>query len=62
VHRSRPRPAFHAIVSAIQQSGGTMLYQQDAQGDWGQMRATDTCTVSTEMMAMSDGIQLFMRS
>jgi alpha-beta hydrolase superfamily lysophospholipase len=39
-----------------------MLYQQDAPGDWGQMRATDTCTVSTEMMAMSDGIQLFMRS
>jgi hypothetical protein len=39
-----------------------MLYQKEAQGDWGQMRATDTCVVGTEMIVMKDGTQLFLRS
>src|ERR1700686_1177230 len=39
-----------------------MLYQKEAQGDWGQVRGTDTIKVATETLAMSDGCKLFMRS
>src|ERR1700686_3006674 len=39
-----------------------MLYQKEAQGDWGQVRGTDTIKVATETLAMADGCKLFMRS
>src|SRR5437764_10622397 len=39
-----------------------MLYQQEAQGDWGQMQGSDKCQVATEMLAMKDGCKLFLRS
>ena len=39
-----------------------MLYQQEAQGDWGQMQGSDMCQVATEMLAMTDGCKLFLRS
>ncbi|HLX58984.1 MAG TPA: lysophospholipase [Ktedonobacteraceae bacterium] len=39
-----------------------MLYQKEAQGDWGQMRGTDTIKVATETLAMADGCKLFLRS
>jgi len=39
-----------------------MLYQKEAQGDWGKMQATDACHIHTEDVAMADGVTLFMRS
>jgi alpha-beta hydrolase superfamily lysophospholipase len=39
-----------------------MLYQKEAPGDWGQMKATDTIKVATEMLTMADGCKLFLRS
>lgn len=39
-----------------------MLYQKEAPGEWGQMKATDTIKVATEMLAMADGCKLFLRS
>src|SRR5579863_883465 len=39
-----------------------MLYQKEAPGEWGQMKATDTVRVATEMLAMVDGCKLFLRS
>jgi alpha-beta hydrolase superfamily lysophospholipase len=39
-----------------------MLYQKEAPGDWGQMEASDTIKVATEMLAMADGCKLFLRS
>lgn len=39
-----------------------MLYQKEAQGDWGQMQATDTIKVATETLAMADGCKIFLRS
>ena len=39
-----------------------MLYQKEAPGEWGQMKATDTIKVATEMLPMADGCKLFLRS
>jgi alpha-beta hydrolase superfamily lysophospholipase len=39
-----------------------MLYQKEAPGDWGQMKATDTIKVATETLPMADGTRLFLRS
>ena len=39
-----------------------MLYQKEAPGEWGQMKATDTIKEATEMLAMADGCKLFLRS
>ncbi len=39
-----------------------MLYQKEAQGDWGQMQGSDAITVATETLAMGDGCKLFLRS
>lgn len=39
-----------------------MLYQKEAPGEWGQMEATDTIKVATEMLPMADGCKLFLRS
>jgi alpha-beta hydrolase superfamily lysophospholipase len=39
-----------------------MLYQKEAQGDWGRMQNTETCVAQTEMLSMADGTQLFLRS
>jgi alpha-beta hydrolase superfamily lysophospholipase len=39
-----------------------MLYQKEAPGEWGQMRASDTIKVATETLPMADGCKLFLRS
>ena len=39
-----------------------MLYQKEAPGEWGQMKATDTIKIATEMLPMADGCKLFLRS
>jgi len=39
-----------------------MLYQKEAPGEWGQMKATDAIRVATEMLPMADGCKLFLRS
>lgn len=39
-----------------------MLYQKEAPGDWGEMEASDTIKVATEMLTMADGCKLFLRS
>ena len=39
-----------------------MLYQKEAQGNWGQMQGTETSVVNTETLLMADGTQLFLRS
>ncbi len=39
-----------------------MLYQREAQGDWGQMQGSDMCQVATETLAMTDGCKLFMQA
>ena len=39
-----------------------MHYTQDAQGDWGTMQGTDSITVATEHLAMTDGCKIFLRS
>lgn len=39
-----------------------MLYQKEAPGEWGQMKATDTIKVATETLPMADGSKLFLRS
>lgn len=40
----------------------TVLYQSDAPGDWGSMQTTPQIQVATEMLNMSDGCKLFLRS
>ena len=37
-----------------------MLYQKEAPGEWGQMKATDAIKVATEMLPMADGCKLFL--
>jgi alpha-beta hydrolase superfamily lysophospholipase len=44
------------------QRGGTMLYQKDAPGDWGQAQETAEIAVANEHIAMADGCKLFLRS
>ena len=39
-----------------------MLYQKEAPGEWGQMKASDTIKVATETLPMEDGCKLFLRS
>jgi len=39
-----------------------MLYQKEAPGEWGQMKASDAIKVATEMLPMADGCNLFLRS
>jgi alpha-beta hydrolase superfamily lysophospholipase len=39
-----------------------MLYQQDAPGDWGQMRVSADIPVATEELSTTDGCTLFLRS
>jgi alpha-beta hydrolase superfamily lysophospholipase len=40
----------------------TMLYQQDAPGDWGQMRGSANIPVATEELSTADGCKHFLRS
>src|SRR5438105_586101 len=39
-----------------------MLYKVDAPGEWGSMQESAQVQVATEMLAMADGCQLFLRS
>ncbi len=39
-----------------------MLYQKEAEGDWGRMQGTENYVVQTEMIGMTDGTELFLRS
>jgi alpha-beta hydrolase superfamily lysophospholipase len=40
----------------------TMLYQQNAPGDWGQMNGTPDITIATEELSTADGCKHFLRS
>src|SRR5258707_8943597 len=41
---------------------GLMLYNVEAPGEWGQVRATAPVQAATETLAMADGCKLFLRS